>query len=248
MLTWYNKEKKENIQVKLPFTFLVLDELSTITGFNKPIKSGYWSNEVRNTKSDELFVRTKSGPYEAGLYENLTQTRSKGGKFAKSIYLIHKIGDKWVIGNFKASGSALSAWIEFTKTCVPQNGTVTMTRGKQQESENGPFFPPEFKYSSSTDEEDAEAKRFDRELQIYLNQYLAAPKVDDDAHGTENDNGYATPEQQQDFEDRKAHGRAVDAFNDAPDDDDEPVKPAKRAEPVIEDIDDEPINLDDIPF
>lgn len=249
LLTWYNKEKKENIQVKLPFTFLVIDELSTIGGYNKADKSGFWSNEVRSTKTDELFVRTKKGPFEAGLYENLTQTRAKGGKYVKSIYLIHKIGDDWVMGCFKAGGSALSAWIEFSKTCVVQNGKVVMTRGAKQEAPTGEFYPPEFKYESADPAENDEAIRFDKELQIYLSQYLSAAKVDDNAHGTGEDDALATPEQKADYEERRASRSAADDFENGEAGDDEPVKPAKRAAPALEDeIGDEPINLDDIPF
>lgn len=235
ILQWYDKENKKNVQVRLPFEFIVLDELNTITGYSKQNESGYWSNEVRNVTKDELFVRTKKGPFEAGLYANLAQTRSKGGKYAKSIYIAHKINDKWVIGNFKASGSAVSAWIEFSKNHHVQNGKITMNRGEKQDAPTGPFYPPTFSFTQWNDDEYKAAWELDEKLQIYLNKYLSK---------TQDPNAPDEPIEHQ-LEDTAG---SFSDMNDAPDDDGGSVKPAKRADPVIEDIDDEPINLDDIPF
>jgi hypothetical protein len=240
ILQWYDKENKKNVLVKLPFEFIVLDQLSTITGYNKQAESGFWSNEVRNTKKDELYVRTKQGPFEAGLYEDLTQTMKRGGKFCKSIYLAHKgPGGTWIIGCFKASGSALSAWIEFTKRYNVGEGKIIMTKGEQQDAPTGPFSPPEFKWEKWDNTEYEVAVELDKELQIYLSQYLSAPKVDDDAHGID-EPPKATNEQQADFDNRRA-GLSKSAADDG---DPGPEKP----DVVIEDIGDEPINLDDIPF
>lgn len=174
-LQFYDKEKKENIAVPLPMEFLVLDELATMTGYNKKLESGYWSNEVRSTKKEEFIVRTKNGIAQSGLYEQLADVRGKGAKYAKSIYFAHRnsAGD-YIIGNFQAAGSALSAWIDFGNNHVPTNGKVRISRGEKQDSPVGDFYPPAFTFLPSTPEEDAEAIRLDKELQIYLNQYLAA--------------------------------------------------------------------------
>jgi len=229
VLQWYDKENKKNVMVKLPFEFLVLDELATITGYNKQQESGFWSNEVRNVSTDELFVRTSKGPFEAGLYGALAQTRSKGGGYTKSIYVAHKIKDNWVIGNIKANGSALSAWIEFNKTLqrgMLEKGKVVMTQGEAQDSPVGKFYPPQFEYVESTDEEDKEAVKLDRQLQVYLSQYLAQPKVDEDARAVE----------------EPTHQSRSTAPETTPDPDTLPLPHE------AEGFDDEPINLDDIPF
>jgi hypothetical protein len=243
-LQWYNKETEQNVPVKLPFEFMVLDELATIKGYNKAMQQGFWSNEVRNISKDTIYVRTKNGPFEAGIYNNLTQTRSKGGKYAKSIYIAHKgEGGAWMIGNIQATGSALSAWIEFSKTHAVETGKITMKRGAKAESPVGEFYPPEFSWSKITDEEDAEAVKLDKELQIYLSQYLAQPKGDEDQLELAEDFhevGKATPEQVAEFEKRKAsHSRSAKQES-------EPL-PTEPDE-VIDDIGDEPINLNDIPF
>lgn len=241
ILQWYDKEKQKNVMVKLPFEFMVLDELSTITGYNKSLEQGYWANEVRNVMSDELFVKTKKGPFESGLYASLAQTRSKGGSYAKSIYIAHKIKNEWVIGNIQASGSALSSWIEFTKTLnrgALESGKVIMTRGEAQDAPTGPFYAPVFKYEKAPDDENAKAIELDKELQIYLSQYLAQPKVDDDARGTEEPIRTTHPEAM-----APQHTSRSTA-----DPDTLPLPHEQQDDIQIEDIDDEPINLDDIPF
>lgn len=240
-LQWYNKESEKNVEVRLPFEFLVLDELATIVGYNKRDESGFWSNEVRNIKKDVLYVRTRRGPFEAELYENLTQTLKSGGKYAKSIYIAHKgEGGQYMLGNIKASGSALSAWIEFSKKHATQSGKIIMKRGPKQQAPTGEFYPPIFEWVKASDEENDEAVSLDRDLQIYLNQYLTAPKVDDDAQGIE-EPGQATPEQIADYDDRRRKAGHANA-------DDEPLPEPPGDDVVIEDIGDEPINLDDIPF
>lgn len=233
ILQWYDKENQKNVMVKLPFEFLVLDELATITGYFKQNESGFWSNEVRNVSNDELFVRTKKGPFEAGLYANLAQTRAKGGKYAKSIYLAHLVKGEYVIGNFKASGSALSAWIEFSKTLprgALETGKVTMTRGEPQDAPTGMFYAPVFKYEKAEEMANDVAADLDRQLQIYLSQYLAQPKVDDDARGVEEPT------------------RSVPTTTVGDDGDPGPSYDDQSLPHEREGYDDDPINLDDIPF
>jgi hypothetical protein len=230
-LQWYDKENKKNVDVKLPFTFIVLDQLNTIAGYNKQMESGFWSNEVRNVSKDELYVRTAKGPFEAGIYANLTQTRSKGGKYAKSIYIAHKIGNDWVLGNIQATGSCLSAWIEFTKAHAVDSGKVIMKQGAKQTAPTGEYYPPEFTWEKWEPEEYDAAIVLDKELQIYLTQYLATQRDEDGREVT--DDTLATPEQVADFEKRKASAqKPVSA--DIPD--------------QVFDPTDDPIDLNEIPF
>lgn len=175
-LEWYNKEKQERIPVKMPFTFMVLDELATIAGFCEPDESSFWANEVRSVVREELTVKTAKGTKEVGLYSKLTDVRSKGAKYAKSIYIAHKVGDDYVLGNIKASGAALTAWIELGQKNVVGNGTVTLTDKVEAKKGTNTYFVPVFEYRSSTDEEDGAAIKLDKQLQVYLSHYLSAAK------------------------------------------------------------------------
>lgn len=245
-LQFYDKEKQQNIAVPVPFTFIVLDQLHTITGYDKQAQSGFWSNEIRNIRTEDLTVRTKTGVKYVGPYKNeqgIVQM-PKGAGYTKSIYIAHqnKAGD-WIMGNLKVAGSALTAWIEFTQKHAVDAGKITMQRGEKQTSPVGDFYPPSFTWSKWDDKEFDAAVELDKQLQTYLSQYLTAPKYDDNAEPVNDwdvDEGKATPEEVEDF------NKKFEAATSKP----EPVTAtAKRpVDEVFENIDDTPVSLDDIPF
>lgn len=173
-LVYWDKENSKEVEVKLPFEFLPLDQLATITGFCEPDESSYWSNEVRSVAREELTVKTTKGTKQTGLYKDLADVRSKGAKYAKSIYLAYKEGDEFVIGNLKASGAALTAWIELGNTCKPENGKVILTGSEEAKKGATTYFIPKFEYSSAGSDENEVAIDLDKELQVYLSQYLSA--------------------------------------------------------------------------
>lgn len=99
-IKYYDKEKKENIYIDLPFVFLVLDVLTTIKGYSDEDESGIWANEIRNLKTEELTVRTKHGIKAKGLYEEVKNVL--GAKYSQSVYIAYKDGGELKIGNFHA--------------------------------------------------------------------------------------------------------------------------------------------------
>lgn len=238
-LSWYNKEKKENIPIKIPFEFMVLDELATIKGFSKRLNNSYYSNEVRSIMKEEFIVKVAGNVIQTGLYKDLADVRAKGAKYTKSIYIAHKVGTEYIIDNFNAGGSALSAWIEFSQNNVVTNGKVRLTGSTHVPAANGisEYYIPTFEYVSASPEENEVAIALDKELQIYLNQYLAVAQFD---RATQDD------VQVQD----KA---TQDRFNTNVSEEDvarvQASNPMATEDVVIEDLDpEEPINLDDIPF
>lgn len=178
ILVYWDKEKEAEVEVKLPFTFLVLDQLATITGYCEPDESSYWSNEVRSVGKEELTVKTSRGTKQVGLYKDLADVRSKGAKYAKSIYIAYFDGDEMVIGNIKASGAALTAWIEFSNKNVVANGKVTITGKEEAKKGTTVYFTPVFEWSNSTSDDDQLAIELDKELQVYLSLYLSPPNFD----------------------------------------------------------------------
>ena len=54
--SFYNKEIKDNEQVKLPLTFLVLEEYHTVKGFSDKDETGIYSNEVLQIGNEEMEV------------------------------------------------------------------------------------------------------------------------------------------------------------------------------------------------
>jgi hypothetical protein len=168
---FYDKETKENVFVDLPFTFLVLDKLVTITGYSDEDQSGIWSNEIRNTRFDELTVRTKKGIVKKGLYEEVKTV--VGAKFAQSVYIAFKDDSgNLSIGNFKMSGCAVSAWIEFSKGKDIYSGAVKIVSSEEGKKGATKFFSPVFELSKVSDETNAAAEELDKQLQDYLRVYL----------------------------------------------------------------------------
>lgn len=175
-LTYYDKEVSEKITVKPPFVFMVLDELSTITGFDNKNKCGVYSNEIKDTKTEPLNVRSfKGGDIAKGIYlEIKDKINAAGYKYTKSIYIAFKDKDVLKIGNIKLTGAALNSWIEFSsnnKQAVAQKAIsivdkLTQTTGRIE------YCTPVFEAKEITEKTNAEAIQLDIELQNYLLDYF----------------------------------------------------------------------------
>lgn len=178
-LTYYDKEKQEEVAVKLPFEFLVLDELATVTGFCEADSSSYWSNEVRSVAKEKFVVRTSKGIKQSDFYEDLTDVRSKGAKYAKSIYIAFQDEDGLSIGNIKASGSALTSWIDLGNKQVTSLGKIVLTGNEKSKKGATTYYVPTFEWKNAEGEEDEIAKELDQELQEYFTQYLKGAQNDE---------------------------------------------------------------------
>jgi len=190
-LTWYDKEAGEENEISLPFSFIVLDELNTITGYSESARSGFWSNEVRNMMTDELVVRTKAGIVARGLYGKISdQIKAKGAKYAKSVYIAFKDeSGELVIGNVKIAGAALTQWIEFQKKFdVSQCAVFITDTPKKGKKGATTYFMPVFEGQNLNDNTKQQAIKLDEELQRYLTNYLQRkPDLDDNGTTEEDD-------------------------------------------------------------
>lgn len=177
-LRYYDKSTKSNFWVDLPFAFLVLDRLHTVTGFSDQLQTGYWSNEVRDVSHDALTVRTSNGIVAQGVWKQLPAIA--GLKYAQSIYIAYKDeSGNLQIGNIKASGAFVSAWIEFSKRRNIYDGAIVITGAEEARKGATKYFVPVFAAKAVSAESDAAAKALDVELQNYLAAYLsrqAAPQ------------------------------------------------------------------------
>jgi hypothetical protein len=176
-LKYWDKDKQENVFVDLPFTFLILDQLSAVSGYSDDTASGIWSNEVRDLRTELLTVRTKHGIVGKGLYDEVKNI--KGARFTKSVYIAYYEGKELKLGHFKVVGSALGAWIEFSKGKNLYNGAVTVAGKTAAKKGTTKYFVPVFEVKESVSEETEEkAKALDRQLQEYLNDYFAVKPAD----------------------------------------------------------------------
>lgn len=170
-IKWYDKEKGENQFIDLPFTFIVLDMLSRVTGFSEEDNGGIWSNEVRDTRKDVLTVRTKRGVKDQGLYQAVKNV--KGARYTRSVYIAYKNGDDALsIGNIQMTGACNSAWIEFCKQNKVYGSAVKIVRAEDQKNGAVKFKSPVFELIPASEATIAEAVELDKELQVYLDTYL----------------------------------------------------------------------------
>jgi hypothetical protein len=190
-VTFYKKpeaegEKGETITMNLPFRFLPLSILATVKGFNKTAKSSYWSNEVKSTKTDTLYVKYRKDRTTVnaikGLWEEIRDSREiKGSRFAQSIYIMWKDKDgKSVLANLTIDGGAVGKWFDFKQDMQKKynDWDILLKKGVEisgfKEEVNGDtvYYDPIFKLIEVSEESNNQAIAIDRELQLYLSEYF----------------------------------------------------------------------------
>lgn len=196
---YYDKDAKKNIDVALPFTFLLLDELASVRGWNDASNSGIYSNEVRDTRTDVMVVKAfKGGTLAEGLYKDFKDRVSAvGGQFTTNCYIAFKHNGELAIGSLKFKGSTLGAWMEFRKAnrgdlyskAINITGYVEGKKGRVV------FRVPTFELKPTSKDTDAAAVALDKQLQAWLDGYLSR-KTDDRAEPHAE-----TPSQQDDTDD-----------------------------------------------
>jgi hypothetical protein len=180
-MRYYDKAQEHNIDVPLPFTFLLLDELATIGGWNEPSGSSIYANEVRDTRTDPFIVKSfKGGLIDTGLYKDIKEhvtSRAVGGQFVAVLYLGYKdTTGALALGAFKVKGAALGAWMEFRKAHRGALYTSAVQVTGYDEGKKGRIIyrTPTFStVTISPKSDDAEAKALDQTLQAYLTAYFA---------------------------------------------------------------------------
>ena len=171
---YYDKEKKENVFIELPFYFLPLDVLSTTKGYDEKAGLGFYSNEIRNTKTDMLTVRTKNGVVMTGLYETVKEKlSSRGLDYVQSVYVAIKEGKDYVLANLQLKGSALGPYIEFCKGKKMSEIGVSVKKANPMKKGATKYFEPVYEVLKVSEAANEVAIALDKELQEYLVPYLA---------------------------------------------------------------------------
>ena len=195
-IRWYEKESKEYMKVP-NFTFLLLDELSTVKGWHEASESGIYANEVRDTRQDVLVVKSfKGGELASGIYSDIRdRIIALGGHYSASIYIAYKEGDAYRIGNLQLKGAASGAWMEFKKSApTKKNADGKNLRAYfvdaikvvdfEQAKKGGTIYRiPKFAFVESSQAANHQASALDTELQAYLDAYLKTPKAEAEGPG-----------------------------------------------------------------
>jgi len=181
------------VKVPLPFTFIVLDQLATVTGYSDSRQAGFYSNEVRKKDIKDGIFKVRSGKELVceGNWESI-KGKDAGMKFAESVYIAY-IGDdkKLVIGNIKMVGSSLNAWINYvsgerdekgkriSEPHDPYVGAITVESMKEGKKGKTVYQMPVFTPRSLKPETEALVLELDKELQAYLKDYFAKKALED---------------------------------------------------------------------
>lgn len=185
-LSYYDKTRGDNgervrLDVdKKPFTFIYLDQTSTVKGYSKPLKVGLFANEVRDTRVESITVKLHGTKQvvASGLWNDIKDvvtSKRNGGGFAKNVYIAYKDGPGLKIGCIQMSGCALGPWFEFfdANRKAVESKCVSISRGEKDDTGGVEFVPPLFAIRDISPETDEAAKKLDVELQSFLTAYFA---------------------------------------------------------------------------
>jgi hypothetical protein len=191
---WYNKDTKENVPIEGAFTFLLLDELSTVKGWHEPSESSIHANEVRDTRQEAFVVRSfKGGELASGIYTAIRdRIVAVGGHYVASLYIAYKEGDgdELHIGNLALKGAAAGAWMDFKRNAgTKKAATGKMVRsylvdavkisGYEQAKKGATVYRvPKFALVETTEATNTQAVDLDSQLQMFLVDYLKRPKAE----------------------------------------------------------------------
>lgn len=169
---YWDKEKSENVYLDLPFKFIKLDILSTITGYSDKDNSGFFGNEVRSTKVEPFTVRTKAGIKMEGLWSDIgDELKAQGGKFAASVYIaLYNEKNELELCNVKFYGSSITQWINFIKE--NKGIGIQVTGSNKEKKGRTEYFTPVFEPLEVSEEDKQKAIELDKQLQVYLNSYF----------------------------------------------------------------------------
>lgn len=142
---YWNAEKKENVLVKLPFTFLVLDQKNTVGGFSEKENTGIYANEVVDMATEEMTVFAGKTKLMSGIYGEMKDAiKSAGGKFCKNVYISYKDGKEYKIGVIKMMGSAIGPWFDFTTDNNAESGAITVATTTAEKKGSNKYNSPVF--------------------------------------------------------------------------------------------------------
>jgi len=182
-LSYYDKETKQNVEVKLPLTFIVLEEYHKISGFSDSDQTGIYSNEVLQIGTEEMEVKTFKGRIiSKGLYKDIKgAVNSAGGNYHKSIYAVTKEGE---LINISLKGAAVSKWSKLVEKGAWKRLSdewISIESAEDHKKGMVKYSTPNFVFNTSLS--DAEFKIVEAkaaELENYLSTYFAKDIVIED--------------------------------------------------------------------
>ena len=181
-IRYYDKRDKRNVTIDLPFTFMLLDQLSTVKGWHDQSESGIYSNEVKDTRAETLVVKAfKGGILAEGFYSQIRdRVAAQGGHYVSNLYIAYRGETELQIGSLQFKGAALGAWMEFQKQSGKDIYKRAVVIDGYTEGQKGRvvFRVPKFRLKDVSEETNDQATELDRQLQTYLASYFKRARTE----------------------------------------------------------------------
>jgi len=172
---YYDKDAQKNVEIPLPFKFLVLDELHCIKGWNDASSSNIYSNEVKFISKEVMTVKPfKGNEIAKGYYKDIKEkVVAAGGHYTKSIYIMLEDGS---LANLQLKGSGVQKYGDFTQKTRNRLADEWVIVASAEDGKKGAvkFSTPSFSFANSINDEEANmADDAFNILETYLKTYLA---------------------------------------------------------------------------
>lgn len=185
-IKYWDKDQLKEIQVQLPFHFLMLDILTTIRGFHKPSDSGIWSNEVCSLDQIIKVKSFKGGLIATGKYEDIKDAvKAAGGKFARSVYIAYDENGEMKIGNINFKGASLGPWIDLEKKTgrrTLEEKAIVITGSTDEKNGKISYKAPIMKIRDVKPQANNHAIKLDKQLQEYLEKKVDESETTNISH------------------------------------------------------------------
>lgn len=173
---FYDREKKENVFIEMPFKFLALSKYITVKGWNQKKEHALISNEVKNI-DDILVVNaykdgSKTEIARGGWNEIKDKMEIEKGRFTQSVYIMLPNGD---VANVQLSGASLSTWFDFQKNQTDRffDNWVIVNGFKEGKSGSVEYTYPVFEWGTTLNkDEQGLAECADGKIEEYEQSYF----------------------------------------------------------------------------
>ena len=170
---YYDRDAKAMVDVPLPWTFLLLDELASVRGWHDASDSGIRSNMVRDVKADVLVVKAhKFGVIAEGHYRDIKdRVNAAGGNFTANLFVGFKdAAGVLQIGTLLLKGVALRSWMEFRQEHRRKvyEGAVSVTGYTEGKKGSITYRAHVFDLKDVSSDTHQQATGLDMELQAWL--------------------------------------------------------------------------------
>ena len=178
---YYNKEKKEDVKLGMPFVFIPLEKAVTLRGYSQKKQKSFISNEVANIETDPFVVKSYNTLIKnqvitehKGLYKDFKEVMDDSIKYTESIYAaVKNRNGELSLVNIQLNGAGLTHWFDFVKKNDIWTNAVKVANTTDEKNGAVDYKAPVFEIEKITPQDDAKAAVLQEEIRRFLKGYYA---------------------------------------------------------------------------